>query len=1020
MAQWYNSLTFPLTLKNFRDYFFNNLGITCENTTLVNDSMLVEKTIFADVISGTDIIKAICEINGVFGHIDRQGIFRFITLDTTSVYTINASMYKPPVDYPNYNSRAITQIQIRQEEGDIGVIVGTAGNPYVIEDNFLVYGKDTTALRTIANNILPQIRSKAYRPCKVECIGNPCMEVGDRVTIRRSNNAGFNTFVMQRTIKGLQALTDSIISEGDEYRTEEINGVHYEVRQLKGKSNVLERSIEETRSTITNVAEGLQSEITQTAEGIQIQIDEIHEELNGEIEFFEREGVPTLLNYPYWDFTTAIPCNNTIQLSETYTSDMRPDGDQFPHFYYSENDRKSHRNDICYNDLTGLSYKFTYQDGRWFWKEITDSEYTFIMARLSELEVTAEHLSSEYTEISLDLRDNYWTNTQTNSVIEQKADSITSSVSQTYQTKDGMSDYQTVNGMNSYYTKAETYKKAEIDATIDGLSLVYETQSDIEANYYPKEQLYTKSEVYTKGEINSTIEGLSLTYETKSDLEENYYPKGQLYTRSQLYTRTQLYTQAQINATINGLSSVYETQADLQENYYDKEQLYTRTQLYTKSEINQTIDGLSLTYETKSDLQDNYYSKTQSNDRYYDKDTSDDRYYSSSQASILIGRVSSAESDIDSLEGDVGDVQSDIAGMHTEISAKVNETYGNNSSQFSWVLRSTGFVLKNSGTEVFRADKNGINVTGSGSFSGNVTARSGYIGNGSNGFTIGNTFIRNGKTSRDETTNNGIYLGTDGIALGKGKFIVTNAGALTATSANITGNITATGGNIAGWTITPTTFECNCIRLQSDGNIVCWETPDSNVYKWVLRNTGQLEAKDAIITGNITATSGRIGSWNITDNAIVNTNIKLQGDGNIVCYASGSTTNYWWALKNNGSAEFKGNVTIAGYTTSSEFNGLVGNFNTLNAKAITTDNFTSQKITAGMINAGTITGSKLAAGTITGDKISADAFSGNSFTGSRFNVGTLSSTNSFIWAGGFKYTLVQRSGDRYEFVRSTS
>lgn len=41
-----------------------------------------------------------------------------------------------------------------------------------------------------------------------------------------------------------------------------------------------------------------------------------------------------------------------------------------------------------------------------------------------------------------------------------------------------------------------------------------------------------------------------------------------------------------------------------------------------------------------------------------------------------------------------------------------------------------------------------------------------------------------------DSTSNGVYIGYDGIALGGGKFKVTRAGALTATSGNFTGNIT--------------------------------------------------------------------------------------------------------------------------------------------------------------------------------------------------------------------------------------
>lgn len=49
--------------------------------------------------------------------------------------------------------------------------------------------------------------------------------------------------------------------------------------------------------------------------------------------------------------------------------------------------------------------------------------------------------------------------------------------------------------------------------------------------------------------------------------------------------------------------------------------------------------------------------------------------------------------------------------------------------------------------------------------------------------------LYSGMSSLDSTSN-GVYIGYDGIALGGGKFKVTRAGALTATSGNFTGNIT--------------------------------------------------------------------------------------------------------------------------------------------------------------------------------------------------------------------------------------
>lgn len=72
------------------------------------------------------------------------------------------------------------------------------------------------------------------------------------------------------------------------------------------------------------------------------------------------------------------------------------------------------------------------------------------------------------------------------------------------------------------------------------------------------------------------------------------------------------------------------------------------------------------------------------------------------------------------------------------------------------------------------------------------------IGNATNKITIGtgtsgHSSVRYGMTTLADTTNNGFYIGTDGIALGKGAFKVTAAGALTATSGSISGGIVTSG-----------------------------------------------------------------------------------------------------------------------------------------------------------------------------------------------------------------------------------
>ena len=128
-------------------------------------------------------------------------------------------------------------------------------------------------------------------------------------------------------------------------------------------------------------------------------------------------------------------------------------------------------------------------------------------------------------------------------------------------------------------------------------------------------------------------------------------------------------------------------------------------------------------------------------------------------------------------------------------------------------------LIKNDGAvddanKLFYADTNG-NLTlkgtiyaSAGEFTGKVTATSGYIGNGSQGWTIGSSSIYNGKSSYI-SNKDGIYIGTDGISIGNSTSYVTASinGYLQANNVNISGKITATSGTIGGCDIVDGTLE---------------------------------------------------------------------------------------------------------------------------------------------------------------------------------------------------------------------
>ena len=323
VTDWYNQILpqkdSKVTLKQFRDSFFNHFGVEQEEVSLVNDEMIIEKTVevkasssgssdtaetstIGEAISGKEVLFCILEINGCMGNIGRVGKFRYVylTQEMQGLYpandlypaddlyprnpkstSISKSQYIS-AQYEDYIVRTIDKLQIREKENDIGAIVGDGGNTYVIEGNFLVYGKGTKELNEIGEKTLSKIKGIIYRPFSADCKGNPCLEVGDAVRLTTKYEL-IETYILKRTLKGIQALRDDLEADGEEYRTSKVNGIQRSILQLKGKSNTLERSIEETKSTIVDVEKGLQSQITQTASEIRAEVKNTTDGLSSRI-----------------------------------------------------------------------------------------------------------------------------------------------------------------------------------------------------------------------------------------------------------------------------------------------------------------------------------------------------------------------------------------------------------------------------------------------------------------------------------------------------------------------------------------------------------------------------------------------------------------------------------------------------------------------------------------------------------------------------------------------------------------
>lgn len=302
VVSWYNSLSFPLTLQAFRASLCTFVGVS-ENIPdyLPNDNMPVHKTVDTLELSGRQVLIACEQVNGSFGHFDRNGVLQHIILQPNDRLVPASDLYPSSALYPQapgemntqiydesiephllisctleeYAVKSIDKVQIRQESGDIGALYGNGTNCYTLEGNFLLYGKTAAELNQIAMGIYGMISGRIYTPYEAESKGLPYLEVGDAIRLGLDDDA-IVSYIMKRTMKGIYALRDSYSATGEEIRSVQ-SDINADITQLKGRAAFLVKSVDEVSAKLIDVEKNVEAQFKVTAEQISSTVKRLSE-----------------------------------------------------------------------------------------------------------------------------------------------------------------------------------------------------------------------------------------------------------------------------------------------------------------------------------------------------------------------------------------------------------------------------------------------------------------------------------------------------------------------------------------------------------------------------------------------------------------------------------------------------------------------------------------------------------------------------------------------------------------------
>lgn len=275
VTAWRNSLTFPISVYNLRNSFFNYIGLEQVADYLPNDNINIPSPQIEDaVVTGGKIIKALCSINGRFGRISRNGLFEYVHLveGTEAIYPAEdlypaddlyphaenavdnvAKANYSTLEFENYQTEPIGKVQVINKNGAIVSSFGEGTNTFTLKDNPLVWGLNQENVNQVAINLYNTVRGIWYIPARTACVGLPYVECGDFIVLNARRSL-VRAYVLQRTLKGVKALTDEFVALGDKTQPSYIPSLQ---SQVNANTTAIETETSRASSAESSLNTGL-------------------------------------------------------------------------------------------------------------------------------------------------------------------------------------------------------------------------------------------------------------------------------------------------------------------------------------------------------------------------------------------------------------------------------------------------------------------------------------------------------------------------------------------------------------------------------------------------------------------------------------------------------------------------------------------------------------------------------------------------------------------------------------------
>ena len=278
---WVSTLSYPITLTRMINSMGNKVGLSISSIASLNRaSYTVYNNFMTSNITYRQILQYIAQILNVnfIADLSQTNNITYKAYTSTTIVIDNSKYIK--LTMSDYEIEPIDKVQIQSTFDDIGYVAGTGTNAYIVTENPLFFTSEKqSTITTIASQLLGELKTIKYTPMKFSTYKDFGINCGDIITVN-----GKTCYVMKKSIKSSGCEFECIGNKRRDTQKTEVNSA---ITALNNKTNELIRTVDETKSTLTEVKgsmktiEDEQGNITEQIATLTTNVSEVQQTANG-------------------------------------------------------------------------------------------------------------------------------------------------------------------------------------------------------------------------------------------------------------------------------------------------------------------------------------------------------------------------------------------------------------------------------------------------------------------------------------------------------------------------------------------------------------------------------------------------------------------------------------------------------------------------------------------------------------------------------------------------------------------